>query len=624
MVTKSKKIFNYVAVIFFMVLFLVLTSETAHAGNVDRHEITKGLKSVGTELVDTLESSNVGSLGDYVKVSCNGSNVRIEGNTLLPPIGYDEYRIKIVEQTGWGTHKIVSSMKSTYNDGRYYFSGNVSVTGLPDGEYNIFLYRGSDTRRFYRNCVLVIKDGAAGIQRYENVLQLNEEANHIMSQYDHCNSFLDTRLTDIYLMMRRRTGASGSKLTFAEVDYVKAVADRVTRFANNDYEKAFQILKYIDDNYYYDRANASNGRAITNPAVLIERFESGQEATTNCLGYAALFAALARAEGIPTRVLYGVHRMDSCWTLKSNLKTSNHHWTEFYYNGRWIMADADVGAGKYKEVDGELSLTDRVLSYTFFDATPEQIAQNYIILGIYKKPTLETPEVKIKHTQAGDNRLYWNEIEDATKYTIYRSDTKYGEYTELKTVKTKYAIDFTAELGNKYYYRVVAASRNVNREASPMSNIVWGTDKLATPIIDANATKNNINIFWESIEGATGYKIYRSTMKKSGYRVIGSFDVEIETPDVPDVPKTPDLPGRPEGTDTLVTPGEDGGEGSDSVTTPDTPDDEPGFVSETLKYVDKTAKKDTVYYYKVVAVHSNKLANSAMSDYVSAKRFTFK
>lgn len=593
---NRKRLYSRLPLIFCLAAIIILGSAgTCFAGNVDKHVITSGLTSAGTQTVDSLTSANAGSTGDNINITVSGSNVTVSGNTRLAPIGTSSFKVRIAEQTGWGINRVEKVLSSSYSGGRYYFSGTLSTASLPDGQYTVFIYRGTDTRRFYRNCVLVVTNGQAVIQKYEKVQQLNTSAYETMSQYDKCNSFLDTRLTDIYLMLRRTAGASGSKLTDAEQAYVKTVADRITKYAPNDYEKAFEILKYIDDNFYYDRANPANGRAVTNPAVLIQRYESGQEAATNCVGYAALFAALARSEGIPTRVVYGVHRMDSAWVLNSNLKTANHHWTEFYYDGRWIIADADVGAGKYKELDGEFSKTDETLSYTFFDATPEQMAQNYIVLGLYKKPTLATPSVSITHTSSGNNKISWSSVTDATKYTVYRSETKYGEYNELKTVTAKYAIDLTAVTGIKYYYRVVAVPTNVNREASAMSKIVSGTDRLKVPVLSATSTKTSIKVSWPHVKGAVAYKVYRSQKSGSGYSLV----------------KTVTVPSQPPSDEELLE-NEDG-----TVEEPETP---AVVIPSTFSYTDKTAKKKTTYYYKVVAVHENSLASSAKSKAVSAKR----
>ena len=76
-------------------------------------------------------------------------------------------------------------------------------------------------------------------------------------------------------------------------------------------------------------------------------------------------------------------------------------------------------------------------------------------------------------TESGVNNLgkpsfTWENVEDAEKYEIFRSDSENGEYEKLATlVETSYA-DPTAEIGKVYYYKISA----VAGEAFAMSDAV--------------------------------------------------------------------------------------------------------------------------------------------------------
>ena len=74
---------------------------------------------------------------------------------------------------------------------------------------------------------------------------------------------------------------------------------------------------------------------------------------------------------------------------------------------------------------------------------------------------LAQPVVSLTRTDAGTPKLSWEEISGAEKYYVYRSDSKSGTYTHIKT--TKRVTGFTdtgAEAGKTYYYKVKAIHLN--------------------------------------------------------------------------------------------------------------------------------------------------------------------
>ena len=75
----------------------------------------------------------------------------------------------------------------------------------------------------------------------------------------------------------------------------------------------------------------------------INRFISSRESLLICcVGYAAAICALARAQGIPTRIVNGHHISLSTtdgfhtWSTESDITELDHWWNECYVDGHWI------------------------------------------------------------------------------------------------------------------------------------------------------------------------------------------------------------------------------------------------------------------------------------------------
>jgi len=111
-------------------------------------------------------------------------------------------------------------------------------------------------------------------------------------------------------------------------------AKELTGKAKTDEEKVKAIYQYVIKNVQYDNDLMKNVK----PGYLpdIERTFKTQKGI--CYDYAALFAAMLRSEGIPTKLVMG--------------KTVNvkeyHAWNEVYLNGKWLIVDTTVDAGLLK------------------------------------------------------------------------------------------------------------------------------------------------------------------------------------------------------------------------------------------------------------------------------------
>ena len=269
----------------------------------------------------------------------------------------------------------------------------------------------------------------------------------------------------------------------------------------------------------------------------------------------------------------------------------------------------------------------------------------------YASPKPAAPALKIT-TSAGKPQIYWNAVNGAVKYWVYRStDGKKFSYYD-STKKTSYTNNST-EIGTTYYYKVKAVAvvdgKNYTSDFSITRSI---QRKPAAPTVSINRSNGKPKLSWKAVSGAKKYWIYRSTDGKnfkyfdsttktsytnsgaaSGtkyyYRVKAvavvngknvasansstkSLFTSLAKPSVSITTSN----GKPKVTWKAVT-------GADKYYVYRSTDGKNfSYWDSTTKtsYINSGAKKNTKYYYKVKAVcASNSNANSAQSSAVSIK-----
>ena len=164
------------------------------------------------------------------------------------------------------------------------------------------------------------------------------------------------------------------------------------------------------------------------------------------------------------------------------------------------------------------------------------------------------------NTKTGKVKLTWEPVEGAVSYKVYRSTSKNGTYSLMKTLTNTTYTNTTAVAGTKYYYKVVAvAEKSAANSAGTQVSRTCDLPQVQ-PTITLNS-KGKPNVKWEAVDGAVSYKVYRATSKDGSYSL----------------------------TKTLSS----------------------------TNYVNTSAISGKTYYYKVVAVCSNTDGNSAASNIVS-------
>ena len=114
-------------------------------------------------------------------------------------------------------------------------------------------------------------------------------------------------------------------------------------------------------------------------------------------------------------------------------------------------------------------------------------------------------------------KVSWSRVSDpdweypVTGYNVYRSQDAGDPYNKIYT--TSYSSDYTdtgLSTNTTYYYKVSAYNDNGEGARSPAVSATTNHLDIPTKIGASAESLTSITVSWNSISGATGYKVYRS------------------------------------------------------------------------------------------------------------------
>lgn len=118
--------------------------------------------------------------------------------------------------------------------------------------------------------------------------------------------------------------------------------------------------------------------------------------------------------------------------------------------------------------------------------------------------------------------IEWTKVEGATGYDIYRKAT--GTYSKIGTVNKQSTVTFKDEkavTSVRYQYTVRAFyNKNGIKRVSTYENYIHGTAYPSNPNLTSvtSVEYNAIELKWDKVDGANGYKIYRKLPSDKNYK----------------------------------------------------------------------------------------------------------
>lgn len=358
---------------------------------------------------NTFSSSDT-STSEYCRGTVDGSKLHIKLRTVVPSV---QFRVALygvnpkTEVVDLGIYVTAQYMGSSSMGKSIYgfeYTIDFADTPVPDGEYFLYisqLKNSSDTYEtlpskgaLYKNLPIIMEDGIPSIPRYDDIIKENDyvQKNSGLAP----SEYLDKTLEDVrFLFVNPKTNVR-EEMNDEKVSYMKRLSDKITAGAYNDYDKLIKIYEYAAGNFYYDTvAFSTHSYQYANPyqnmyhrenKIASDNSDNQGRVATTCQGFSGIYLALARAQGIPTRLVYG-HRAASPtynWNTEGDPTTRDHWWAESYVNGRWIFVDPTTGTNNRWNRTTNAWQYYGVTNYTYFDPSKEQFAVSHISFDVYR------------------------------------------------------------------------------------------------------------------------------------------------------------------------------------------------------------------------------------------------
>ncbi len=187
---------------------------------------------------------------------------------------------------------------------------------------------------------------------------------------------------------------------------------------------------------------------------------------------------------------------------KGNVLKADTDYTVSYEDGRKLPGKYTVKItfkGKYEGV-----------KRLYFTISPK------VVSGIEASQTITTITLK------------WSKVTGADGYRVYRYDSKTKKYVKLKDVTSTTLKISDLKAGTKYKYRVRAFTKDEDTIYGAYSDVFETATKCKTPSVKKlTSTKGKVTVNWSDVSGESGYQVYYSTKKDSGFKKVDSYKANV-------------------------------------------------------------------------------------------------
>jgi fibronectin type 3 domain-containing protein len=203
-------------------------------------------------------------------------------------------------------------------------------------------------------------------------------------------------------------------------------------------------------------------------------------------------------------------------------------------NGDYFNVSGNLGSNSYTDTGlaPNAAYWYKVSAYNSVDEGARSDAVSKTTLPAVQRPAIPTG-LKATGNTINSVSLSWNAVSGAAGYRVYRSNFQDGTYTQKGSdlQKTTFTDDTELQANTTYWYKVSAY--NSEGESGMSAAISRATTPPAAPpdtapsnFRAASGGENSITHTWDVVNGAKGYRLYRSGNGSSYAR---AADLPMET-----------------------------------------------------------------------------------------------
>lgn len=146
----------------------------------------------------------------------------------------------------------------------------------------------------------------------------------------------------------------------------------------------------------------------------------------------------------------------------------------------------------------------------------------YILPGV-------TSEVKASAQTSSSVKLSWEAVDGAKGYKIYRYSPSKKAYVSAGTTEKTYITVPKLLAGTKYTFRVVSYGETA--AGKPYDSAKYALIKTATctktpELTKVTSSSGKARLYWSAVSGETGYTVYYSTKKDSGFKKYANYKAD--------------------------------------------------------------------------------------------------
>jgi fibronectin type 3 domain-containing protein len=124
----------------------------------------------------------------------------------------------------------------------------------------------------------------------------------------------------------------------------------------------------------------------------------------------------------------------------------------------------------------------------------------------------------------------WGQVSGALNYKLYRSTDENGPYEYFATTAELSYIDAVSDNTLKYFYKVSAVNTTGESLLSVYASAEFKFPNAPSGLSAVSLSSTSLEISWDSVQGASGYKLYHSNTTATGtYNLIATLDAASYT-----------------------------------------------------------------------------------------------